>query len=134
MSDLKEYKNLGITISEKEFEKIIKLFRLNYLGRNDLPNWKGNKLPAWCEFKEDLTHSNVNTDIFISPPFKIYEEYYMYLEFSKLLQICTGDLIHRYFLEKPEWINNDIYVFPKSMKWCLVQTHNGDFSLYSIND
>ena len=51
---IKDYKKPGISLPKDESREIIKLFRLKYLGTADLPNWKGNKIPAWCQFKKEL--------------------------------------------------------------------------------
>ena len=129
MPPVDEITEPGRLLPRAEAEEIIKLFRLNFLGRFDLPKWKGSKRPAWCDFEEKNDFAETTVDVFDDSIFCEGENYYFYNEFARAVKISDRDSIRTYFLEKPLWFSPDVYIFTSEMNWCLVCNHDDDFFL-----
>jgi hypothetical protein len=90
-------------------------------------NWKGEKRPGWTEILEDKLV--VDLDGEISQHLPKSDLLYVYFEFGREIYLCSYEQIIDYFNDKPNWLEQDMYIFTKEMNWCLVSTHNSTILL-----
>ena len=132
MGDVNENAKPGTLLGREETQALIRSFRLKFLGVADLPDWKGNKRPAWCDFMEEIEVEQTNVEIFDDSIFNERNDYFFYHEFARQIRIGSADSIRAHYKEKRPWISFDAYIFTSEMNWCLVCDHDDEFFLYRL--
>jgi hypothetical protein len=127
MSKIEDFKIHGIELSKEDFKLIESQFRNKFFVSGEKLNWKGEKRPGWTEFLEDKLV--VDFDGEINQQLLKSDSFYVYFEFGRNIYICSFEQIVDYFDNKPEWLEQDVYIFPKEMHWCMVNTHDSNLIL-----
>lgn len=126
MVNLTNYPKPGTALDNKIARNIIERFRERYLEKGSIEKSKGNRRPGWCYLRKDIPLCPSKQSIFNEQLFQSINPYYIYFESARSVHTSDPSSIKLYFDNKPPWIEQDVYIFPPMMEWCIICTHDSD--------
>lgn len=122
MPNKEDFKIGGIELSDDSFKLIESQFRNKFFVNGEKLNWKGEKRPGWTEILKDKLVVDLDGEIHQYLPKS--DSFYVYFEFGRKIYLCSNKQVIDYFNNKPNWLEQDMYIFTQEMDWCLVSTHD----------
>jgi hypothetical protein len=107
----------GVRCSKNEETHLVDAF-LRKFRAQDL-TYK-QKVPSWTNFPKGTP---VEVNFLLKEPTKLFETLLVFFEFQREIWKASPDEIWRYLVNREPWEDFDLYIFPNTMDWCCVFTH-----------
>src|SRR5215218_10067190 len=107
----------GVRLSEGREQPLLSRFFAAYrrVRADQAPN-----VPTWSTF---VSAVRVDQDFLLHPTLDEYEKLNVIFEHRDAIYAANVEEIRRYFRQLEPWEDDDIYIVPEDMSWCIAFTH-----------
>jgi|SRR5215211_75245 len=114
----------GVRLPEEIEQSVLSQFYTTF--RRDISDQAPN-VPTWSTFASPM---RVEEDILSHAELTKHETLNVLFENQSAVYSANAQEIKNFFSHREPWEDYDIYIFPKSMDWCIAFTHQQAFGIY----